>query len=235
MWWNKGKDRSISVQEILVFLCGVSLIGCSSDFKVKDLQNAYDDCLQKACRNILVEKENPIELDQIIDCSACLSDVERAGKALQTQVLDIADKSLLSSLLNEVEQKKRFVDTLRHDPAQYNLRDIAWYKLHHTSEPISYRLDDINWFLMKVPDYYEAAKANIVQPIPDKCRLAVQKQLLSLDFLNHELKDSLFNAPVKKQFVEQMLVRIDHAKLAIKDYIGYCESLWLIHQDTTLH
>jgi hypothetical protein len=85
-----------------------------------------------------------------------------------------------------------------------------------------------------VPKHFEKAKMMITAPAPNSSALAVQKQLLFLRFLQNDLPDLMKNANIEEQDRAELTARIRNAKLASKDFIGFCESLIFEHFDSTL-
>lgn len=223
----------MKVQGILILLIWVLFSGCDSkeSFLVEQLEKKVSNCELKYCAQAIRLDTEPIQKNELVQCYECIRKVEqRLQRKESLQVLSAKEQSLI----HDIEKMKLKVVNLRRDPSQYNLGGSIQNILSDTHKPITYRLDEIFYTLQKAPSYYDSAKDNIYKPIASKCRLAVQKQLLTMDFLNGSLPDSIRHAPLNATFKKELLQQIKVAKLSVKDYLAYCESLWFIHQDTIL-
>lgn len=113
------------------------------------------------------------------------------------------------------------------DPSLYNIGGYIHRLLSNNRQPISYKLDSINEVLQQGKIYYENGKANLIAPEIGKAKLSVQKQILTLQLLKKNLVDSILSAPVKPVFKQEIQSNLEGCSLAIKDYIAFCEGIWL--------
>ena len=88
------------------------------------------------------------------------------------------------------------------------------------------KLGFIQDHLKESDKYYEAAKVLVDNPLPNKTLLAVQKHLFGLNFLQKELADSLYQARFVPELGQSFRNDLERTRLAVKDYIAYCESLY---------
>ncbi len=220
---------------LLLILIVVWIQGCSTEDRFARIKSNYEREYAQYCSTIMQESSAPIPKNKIMRCYACLRTTTNELNRITAPQENLLLKNQINELFNSVENKKLYLVSLRRDPSVYNLGGWIKQTLSDERSPISYRLDKINELLINASDYYAAAKDNLYNPLPGKCRLGAQKQLLTLELLSGALRDSIQQAPLKAANKTNMLNHLDAAKLAVKDYLAYCESLWFEHQDSTLH
>ena len=219
---------------MITAFAGILMVGCSLENNLDRIAHDYQNCSREHCNTILVSSKAPILKTQLNHCYKCLkSSQSRLEKCLKSD-LTIQQQREVQSLLTQINQQKLLAVNFRRDPSQYNLGKNIEEVLKRVDEPITYRLDEINLLLKTAKEYYEAAKENIKKPLPGKCQLAVERQLSTMAILNLGLKDSIQKAPLKRVYRDSLTKNIQLAKLSVKDYLAYCESLWFTHQDSTL-
>jgi len=156
--------------------------------------------------------------------------------------LSILEESKLSE--STLEERNSVLRTLKEndliwrqwqtDPALYNLSGEVKRLLNQHSLPLNERLVAINQSLNQAKPYYQAAKANLSLPVPERSQLAAQKQISGLRLLSEELPDSIRIASLASTTNQQMLSNSRKAHLQIKDYLAFCESLWFEHMDSLI-
>lgn len=155
-------------------------------------------------------------------------------KKINIERLNANNKVLYTQLEQSITKQLRILHTLQTDPSVYNLGGEMKAMLVNDSIPLDGRLLRIGQLLKDADSYYLTAKANLTQPHPDRTVLAMQKQLRTLNFLNGELLDSLTLANLSVPEREELKTKAAQAKLAVKDYLGFCRSLLFEQRDSTL-
>lgn len=119
-----------------------------------------------------------------------------------------------------------------NDPSLYNMGGQLKYILVQNSQTLKTRLKIIQQHLIGVEEYYQVGKTLLATPLPNRAQLGAQKQLVALQFLDSELKDSIALAGLNKQELEALNNHIAQAKIVLKDYLAFCESLYFEHHDS---
>lgn len=120
---------------------------------------------------------------------------------------------------------------LAEDPAAFDIGGTLESLLQMDSEV---RLQRLETCLANAPAYYETAKALLRQPDPERTLLAIEKQLQILRLLRDSLPALLATAGLEEAAQKRISEKAYFAKLAVKDYLAFCESLHFEHSDTTL-
>ena len=142
-----------------------------------------------------------------------------------------------SASLNPVESKNytkmkrilvgvnELVNQNETNPCLYNIHHPFSRILKSSYTTLDKRLEIIYAKLDKVPLFYEEAKKRLINMDDAQASLAVGQHVQTYLFLENELRDSLQESHLN--FVPKFEARIEAARLADKDYIGYCESVKL--------
>jgi len=125
-------------------------------------------------------------------------------------------------------------DHLIEDPAVFDIGGTLGALLQPGSGVLSERLTRIEKCLAHAPAYYETAKALLQRPDPERTLLAIEKQLQTLRLIRDALPELLETAALDETSKQSFLEKTYRAKLAVKDYLAFCESLHFEHSDTTL-
>lgn len=128
--------------------------------------------------------------------------------------------------LQEIDSLKEKWSSCRQDPSLYNLPGYCKKLLVLEDISLPEKLGYIQDHLKDGENYYLAAKKLVDNPIPNKTLLAVQKHLFGLNFLQKELTDSLDRASLVPELRQSFQVDLERTRLAVKDYLAYCESLY---------
>ena len=120
---------------------------------------------------------------------------------------------------------------LAEDPAAFDIGGTLESLLQMDSEV---RLQRLETCLANAPAYYETAKALLRRPDPERTLLAIEKQLQILRLLRDSLPALLATSRLEAASKERISEKAYFAKLAVKDYLAFCESLHFEHSDTTL-
>ncbi|MEZ5043414.1 MAG: hypothetical protein R2828_26190 [Saprospiraceae bacterium] len=147
-------------------------------------------------------------------------------EALKTAILPKSQWSQRKAYLNQIAAIKTKWAACRNDPSLYNLPGYCKKILSDETISLPERLSLIQQKLETSPFYYGAAKQLIAAPLAPKTLLGAQKHLLGLHFLNHELVDSLQNAPIEIEQKKAFRSALDQTRVQVKDYLAFCESLY---------
>ncbi|HKK76547.1 MAG TPA: hypothetical protein VJ953_15840 [Saprospiraceae bacterium] len=123
-----------------------------------------------------------------------------------------------SPILNRLYQYRAFLQTYQSDASLYNIGGHLQIELTRGKGPKSEKINRCQAILRKAPEYYQAAKTKLAQADTSKLRLAIRKQIRSLEFLNKTYTDSL------QHLNQDQEEDVQHCRYAIKDYIAWCNS-----------
>ncbi len=125
-------------------------------------------------------------------------------------------------------------DHLIEDPAVFDIGGTLGALLQPDSGALDEHLPRIEKCLAHAPAYYETAKALLRRPDPERTLLAIEKQLQILRLLRDSLPALLATSRLDEASKRSFSEKAYFAKLAVKDYLAFCESLHFEHSDTTL-
>ena len=123
---------------------------------------------------------------------------------------------------------------LAEDPAAFDIGGTLGSLLQRDSGALELRMERLEKCLENAPIYYETAKQLLERPDPERTLQAIEKQLQTLRLLRDSLPALLATAGLDEASEQSFLEKTYWAKLAIKDYLAFCESLHFEHSDTTL-
>lgn len=158
---------------------------------------------------------------------------EEELKTIDTNRLEAPAYAIWQNELEAIQEERLRWENSFSDPSSFDLT-LYFRTLASGQENDPQRLGQISTALELVPTHFEHAKNMITTPDPDKSALAVQQQLLFLRFLQIDLPDIVKNSQISGKELSTLEKRIKNAKMASKDYIGFCESLIFEYFDTTL-
>jgi len=138
-------------------------------------------------------------------------------------------------LERDILTRLAFLTQLQRDPALYNLGGKLKAKLAQPEIPLEARLQHIGHLLADADKYFQTAKNNLHMPHPEQTDLSIEKQLLTLVFLQSELSDSIAQADLNPQERTALQSKNNQAIIAVKDYLAYCKSLQFEHRDSSIY
>ncbi|NYE62694.1 uncharacterized protein (DUF885 family) [Duganella sp. 1224] len=148
--------------------------------------------------------------------------LQRFG-AVKTNQLSAKQRTDLGMLVNKLEADRWRLTTLREwewNPASYNVAGPIDLVLHTEYAAQPQRLRTLLKRIASIPAYYDAARANIVNPTREHTRLAiaqapgVQALLTEVD----KVAQASILTPVEKQLYTQ---RVNAALTAIDNYVAF--------------
>ena len=153
-----------------------------------------------------------------------------SNKSLSAQGIDLRD-SLNRTLLKQFAEWNNW----RTDPSIYHLGEMLQRTLNQSDRPLEERLRLVERQLEHTPPFFKQARQNLQSPLPTRMRLAVQKQIQSLQFFSNELRDSIDRSKLPPNHKQDLHLQVTEAKLQVKDYLAFCESLWFEHLDSLMN
>lgn len=156
---------------------------------------------------------------------------QKALLAFYPEQLNIKQRAQWLLIQNTLKDHSERLHALQKDPAIYNMGGVLKALLAKSSMPLDQRLVKIAAYLPKTRPYYAAAKTNLQTPTPERLALSIDKQLLTLRFMQTELMDSLTNATLGEPQRQDIVQQAAAAQIAVKDYLAFCRSLLFEYHD----
>lgn len=150
-------------------------------------------------------------------------DTSKLGVALLTDYYLI--RNLLESNKWEIEQEKGY----EWNPSGYNVSSTFAFMLNESYAPLDTRLRSFSSRLTNIPAYYEAAKKQIKDPVPELTSLAQEQNLGGLSIFEKDLADSLSKSSLSADEKKLLLDRAKTAAAAIKGFAAWLKDLKVEH------
>ena len=147
---------------------------------------------------------------------------------INPNLLSAANKTDFYLIRNLLKESQWTVDTLKSyqwDPSSYNVSGTFAFILNEKYAPLDERLRSIKERLTNVPDYYNAAKNMIVNPVPDLVNLAVDQNLGGVSVFEKDLLDSINVSTLDVLEKRQIIERSRLAVSAIRNYTKWLKEL----------
>lgn len=148
--------------------------------------------------------------------------------------LEISNQQRWNRYAAELKAALESREHLAEDPAAFDIGGTLSFLLKSDAGALDGRLTRVEKCLTQAPAYYETAKTLLRRPDPERTLLAIEKQLQTLRLLRDSLPALLAIAGLEEPSKERISKKAYFAKLAVKDYLAFCESLHFEHSDTTL-
>lgn len=129
---------------------------------------------------------------------------------------------------NELEYTQWQINELKAhqwNPTYYNVAGSFSKMLTENYDSLKNRLYNFSIKLKSVPDYYKAAKLQIINPTTEHTKLAIQQNLGGLSVFTEDLPNAIEEANLTDLQKEQILKDAALAIQAIKDYTQWLEKL----------
>lgn len=111
------------------------------------------------------------------------------------------------------------------NPSGYNITGLLAFMLSENYAPLSRRLQDCYKRMQQVPAYYAAAKAQLVNPVPELTALAIDQNSGGLAVLEKDFTDSVKLSILPAEEKEKMITAAKAASAAVKDYITFLKGI----------
>ena len=138
-------------------------------------------------------------------------------------------RQLAPTLEQSIDYLKQ-LQAYQSDASLYNLGAQLKIHLIQTGKNNKEKSQTIDSLLKQAPFYYQEAQQKLKSPNADQLRLAIRKQIAGLSFLEGELQDSIESYNSKTAISQEWHNSVDLARLALKDYIAWCNSQYLNEQ-----
>lgn len=197
----------------------------------RQFEQAYQDSIapmQQSDRALHIIEPAQLHLEQVF-----YTDYLNKLEQIDQQRLTTKNHADYQLLKRDINARLTFLDQLQRDPSLYNLGGKLKATLAAPEIALSERLQLIDQQLQEAKIYFEAAKKNLTNPESEKTRLSIEKQLLTLQLLQSELPDSIASANLASAEQTALLAKVNEAKLIVKDYLAFCQSLQFEHRDST--
>lgn len=111
------------------------------------------------------------------------------------------------------------------DPSQYNVCGLFAFMLSENYAPLKEKLEHFYMRAKSIPIYYEAAKKNITNPVPELQQLAIDQNQGGLTTFTQDFMDSLKVAAIPDEQKKEMVSTINAAVTAINKYVDWLKGL----------
>ncbi len=155
-----------------------------------------------------------------------------ALKAFDANQLSAANASDLAIIEGRLRSNIWYIDEFRAyewNPAQYNPAGVFGVILNTDYKPLGERMLTISTRLTNVPEYYEAAKANIKVPTIEHIDLAIQQSSGAMKMFDVLIPEKVEDAGLDQTQAMTLNDRLAAASRAVNDYIA-----WLKQTKATL-
>ncbi|AHJ98174.1 DUF885 domain-containing protein [Hymenobacter swuensis] len=153
----------------------------------------------------------------------------RRRKEMETYPLEnlsVNNQTDFRLMQNYLQSARFYADTLRDwqwNPANYNIGGSVAEILNGRYWPLDRRLRAISGKLIRVVDYYEAAKTNIKQPTREHTDLAIRQNQGGLEVFGKALQDSVAKSGLTAQEKQDLLARVATTRLSMEGYVRFLQ------------
>ena len=162
--------------------------------------------------------------DQLLFCTYYLDSLAQ----INVNQLSNTQKKIFEETKKQLEQLRWEMVILKDyewNPSIYNIELLFRAILDRKDIDLENRLLLIYKKAKSIPAYYEAAKNNLKNPPADFIEEAILDQADAFDFFDQTLLKYLAEAKLTEEEKNNFIKRNNKAKIAIKDYIAFCNSL----------
>ncbi|RFS20621.1 DUF885 domain-containing protein [Chitinophaga silvatica] len=149
-------------------------------------------------------------------------------KSYNPDALTDANKIDFQLINNFLESVKWSIDTEKNyiwNPSNYNVSGTFAFILNENYQPLEQRLRSFAARLNNVPAYYEAAKSQISNPVPELTTLAIEQNLGGLSVFEKDFADSLRKTTIPAAEQASMVAQAKAAVGAINSYVNWLKAL----------
>jgi len=135
------------------------------------------------------------------------------------------DYRLMQNYLHSVQWGINEEKSNEWDPSSFNVSNTFAFILNENYAPLESRLRSFAARLQNIPAYYEAAKKQIKDPVPELTSLAIDQNQGGLSVFEKDFADSLKKTGIPAAEQSAMLVSAKAGAKAIRDYAGWLKAL----------
>lgn len=138
---------------------------------------------------------------------------------------NLIDYYLIRNTLLEARWQINDLRAFEWDPSYYNVSQTFALILNEHYAPLETRLRSFYQRLVNVPAYYEAARKQIIHPVPELTKLAAEQNKGGLSIFRQDLADSLKHSQLSATEQQQILDRAQTAINAIQTYADWLSTV----------
>ncbi|WP_436491571.1 DUF885 domain-containing protein [Chitinophaga sp. ARDCPP14] len=135
------------------------------------------------------------------------------------------DYQLIQNYLESVQWGIKEQKSNEWDPSSYNVSNTFAFILNENYAPLETRLRSFGSRLKNIPAYYEAAKKQIKDPVPELTSLAIDQNNGGISVFEKDFADSLKKTGIPAAEQTAMLASAQTATKAIRDYAAWLKAL----------
>ncbi|MEZ2440666.1 DUF885 domain-containing protein [Chitinophaga sp. RCC_12] len=135
------------------------------------------------------------------------------------------DYQLIQNYLESVQWGIKEQKSNEWDPSSYNVSNTFAFILNENYAPLETRLRSFGSRLKNIPAYYEAAKKQIKDPVPELTSLAIDQNNGGISVFEKDFADSLKKTGIPAAEQAAMLASAQTATKAIRDYAAWLKAL----------
>ncbi|MGF6850078.1 uncharacterized protein (DUF885 family) [Chitinophaga sp. W3I9] len=135
------------------------------------------------------------------------------------------DYQLIQNYLESVQWGIKEQKSNEWDPSSYNVSNTFAFILNENYAPLETRLRSFGSRLKNIPAYYEAAKKQIKDPVPELTSLAIDQNNGGISVFEKDFADSLKKTGIPAAEQTAMLASAQTATKAIRDYAAWLKVL----------
>lgn len=135
------------------------------------------------------------------------------------------DYQLIQNYLQSVQWAINEQKSNEWDPSSFNVSNTFAFILNENYAPLETRLRSFGSRLQAVPAYYEAAKKQINNPVPELTSLAIDQNNGGLSVFEKDFVDSLKKTTIPAAEQTALVANAKAAAKAIRDYADWLKAL----------
>lgn len=135
------------------------------------------------------------------------------------------DYQLIQNYLESVQWSIKEQRSSEWDPSSFNVSNTFAFILNENYAPLETRLRSFGSRLRNIPAYYEAAKKQIKDPVPELTSLAIDQNNGGLSVFEKDFADSLKKTSIPAAEQASMLASAKTATKAIREYAAWLKAL----------
>ncbi len=196
------------------------------------LQFPYEQYAQKENQLDTLVYYTPVTLTKNLTTIETFSN--RLAQIQPTDKWTTDKQALYQELSRYLSELETYFLAYQKDPSIYNLGGRLVQVLNQPKTNTEKKSSNCLQLLEGATQFYRTAQQCLQQAEPDRLKLAIQKQLATLQLLEGELVDSLRQWNLPSSQAQQFDKALYIANLSCKDYVAYCNSLLFEHRDAGL-
>ncbi len=172
--------------------------------------------------SVLSVPDDNYRKQQLVFISAWLDSL----KKFDVKQLSSSNKTDYMMIENQLKSNEFYINEFKSyewNPSNYNLGETFAKMVNEQYAPLDERLRNLYKRLLKVENYYAAAKSNIKQPTIVHTNLAISQNRGAAEVFNAALIDSVDKSGLSAQEKVDLKAAIETAKSAVESYANWLE------------